>query len=75
MVVAVCAGVCPVRSHLLPISELAARLEVAAPRTRRCLFLGASGGGLYQTLEGCGVSIHPVAGTLRGWSLSSCLSC
>lgn len=43
MAVAVCAGVCPIHRPLLPISELAAGLEVTAPRTRRCLFLGAGG--------------------------------
>lgn len=45
MAVAVCAGVCPVRSPLRPISVLAVRVEVVFPRTRGCLFPGARAGG------------------------------
>lgn len=45
MAVAACATVCPVRGPLRPISELAVRREVAAPRTRRGLFPAAGLGG------------------------------
>lgn len=45
MAVTACAAVSPVRSPLRPISELPARLEVAAPRTRRGLFPAAGLGG------------------------------
>lgn len=64
MAVAVCAGVCPVRSPLRPISVLAVRVEVVFPRTRGCLFPGARAGGLCRTLEGRRVSLRPAAGTL-----------